>query len=46
MLFRPLFTKEFATQTDDHFIINSLGSISMKPNDNSRDYFSRPVGNN
>jgi hypothetical protein len=29
--FKPLFKREFATQTDDKFIINGLMNINMKP---------------
>jgi hypothetical protein len=29
--FQSLFKKEFATQTDDHLIIESLSNISMRP---------------
>jgi hypothetical protein len=39
--FLPMFKKEFATQTDDQIMVDSLGHIAMRPNENTRDEFPR-----
>lgn len=39
--FKPMFKREFTSQTEDKFIISGLTSINMKPTENCSDCFSQ-----